>query len=61
MEILQGLSKQGDIIGVDICEVAPDYDPSGSTSFLAAQVILNLLGYVFHERSKRSAAALPAR
>ena len=44
-----------------ICEVAPDYDPSGSTSFLAAQVILNLLGYVFHERAKRSAAALPAR
>jgi agmatinase len=55
MEILQGLAKQGDIVGVDLCEVAPDYDPSGSTCFLAAQVLLNLLGYVFHERGKRGA------
>jgi agmatinase len=53
MEILQGLAKQGDIVGIDLCEVAPDYDPSGSTSFLAAQVLLNLLGYIFHERGKR--------
>ena len=55
MEILQGLAQRGDIVGIDLCEVAPDYDPSGSTSFLAAQVLLNLLGYVFHERSKRHA------
>jgi agmatinase len=53
MEILQGLAKQGDIVGIDLCEVAPDYDPSGSTSFLAAQVLLNLLGYVFLERRRR--------
>ena len=50
MEILQGLARRGDVVGIDLCEVAPDYDPSGSTSFLAAQVLLNLLGYVFHER-----------
>jgi agmatinase len=53
MEILQGLAKRGDIVGIDLCEVAPDYDPSGSTSFLAAQVLLNLLGYIFHERGLR--------
>ncbi len=51
MEILQGLARRGDVVGIDLCEVAPDYDPSGSTSFLAAQVLLNLLGYVFHERA----------
>lgn len=50
MEILQGLAQRGDIVGVDLCEVAPDYDHSGTTSFLAAQVLLNLLGYVFHAR-----------
>jgi agmatinase len=54
MEILQGLARRGDVVGMDLCEVAPDYDPSGSTSFLAAQVLLNLLGYVFHERGKRA-------
>jgi agmatinase len=56
MEILQGLAKQGDIVGIDLCEVAPDYDASGTTCFLAAQVLLNLLGYIFHERLKRAAA-----
>jgi agmatinase len=61
MEILQGLAKQGEVVGIDLCEVAPDYDPSGSTSFLAAQVLLNLLGYVFHERALRSGRAGRAR
>ena len=56
MEILQGLARQGDIVGIDLCEVAPDYDHTGSTSFLAAQVLLNLLGYVFHERARRTGA-----
>jgi agmatinase len=49
---LQGLAKQGDIVGVDLVEVAPDYDHSGITAFLAARVLLDILGYVFHERSK---------
>lgn len=51
MEIFQGLAKRGDIVGIDLVEVAPAYDPSGITGFLAAQVLLNLLGYVFAERS----------
>jgi agmatinase len=50
MELLQGISKRGRIVGVDVVEVAPAYDPAGVTSILAAQVLLNLLGYVFHER-----------
>ncbi len=53
MEILQGLVKQGDIVGIDLVEVAPAYDPSGITGFLAAQVLLNLLGYIFAERHRR--------
>lgn len=53
MEILQGLAKRGDIVGIDLVEVAPAYDPSGVTSMLAAQVLLNLLGYIFHERLQR--------
>ena len=57
MEILQGLARQGDVVGIDLVEVAPDYDHSGTTSFLAAQVLLNLLGYVFHERAQRAGAA----
>ncbi|EFL89152.1 agmatinase [Ahrensia sp. R2A130] len=50
LEFLQELSKSHTIVGIDLVEVAPDYDPSGSTPILAAQVLLNLLGFIFHER-----------
>ena len=50
MEILQGLAKKHEIVGIDLVEVAPAYDPAGVTSFLAAQVLLNFLGYIFHAR-----------
>ena len=50
LELLQGLTKQGTIIGMDLVEVAPDYDQTGSTSFLAAQILLNFLGFIFHNK-----------
>jgi agmatinase len=53
MEFLQGLCKRGDVVGIDLVEVAPAYDPSGITAMLAAQVLLNFLGYIFHEREAR--------
>ena len=53
MEILQGLVKRGDVVGIDLVEVAPAYDPAGITSILAAQVLMNFLGYIFEERSQR--------
>ena len=37
-----------DIAGADLVEVSPPYDPAGVTSILAAQVLLNFLGYCFH-------------
>ena len=50
LEFLDGLSKRGDIVGVDLVEVAPDYDHSGSTAILAAQVLMNLIGRFLHNR-----------
>ncbi len=55
LELLQDVARRNPIIGVDLVEVAPDYDPSGSTSILAAQVLLNLLGFIFHARSENDA------
>jgi agmatinase len=52
LEFLQALSKRNTIVGIDLVEVAPDYDTTGSTSTLAAQVLLNFLGFIFHERNK---------
>ncbi|HXW27108.1 MAG TPA: agmatinase [Xanthobacteraceae bacterium] len=56
MEMLQGLAARGDIVGIDLVEVSPPYDASGITGFLAAQVLLNFLGYIFEERHRRKAA-----
>ncbi len=55
LEILQGLAQRGDIVGIDLVEVAPAYDPSESTQILAAQLLLNLLGFIFHARGSRAA------
>lgn len=53
LEILQGLAKRGNVVGIDLVEVAPAYDPSESTQILAAQLLLNFLGFIFHERAGR--------
>ena len=50
LELLDGLARRGDIIGLDLVEVAPDYDPTGSTSTLAAQLLLNTIGRILHHR-----------
>ena len=52
LEILQNVARNHEVVGIDLVEVAPDYDPSGSTSILAAQLLLNFLGFIFHERQK---------
>ncbi|MEL6564028.1 MAG: agmatinase [Pseudomonadota bacterium] len=50
LEMLQAAAKRHDVAGIDLVEVAPDYDPTGSTAILAAQVLMNLLGFIFHAR-----------
>ncbi len=47
LELLAGLTRRGRIVGVDLVEVAPDYDRTGTTAILAAQLLLNLLGRIF--------------
>ena len=46
LEVLQSVSNRNQIVGIDLVEVAPDYDPSGSTAILAAQILLNFLGFI---------------
>jgi agmatinase len=50
LEMLKVVAHRHEIVGIDLVEVAPDYDPTGSTAILAAQVLMNLLGFVFHAR-----------
>lgn len=52
MELLAGLAKRGEVVGIDLVEVAPDYDHTGTTAILAAQVLLNFIGRIMHARSR---------
>jgi agmatinase len=48
--MMQAVAKRNEVVGIDLVEVAPDYDPTGSTSILAAQILLNTLGFIFHSK-----------
>ena len=50
LEVLQGASQAHQIVGIDLVEVAPDYDPTASTQILAAQLLMNFIGFIFHNR-----------
>jgi len=51
LELLAGLAKRGTVVGVDLVEVAPDYDHTGTTAILAAQLLLNFIGRILHART----------
>jgi len=53
LEMMQALAKRHAVVGIDLVEVAPDYDPTGSTAILAAQLLLNTLGFIFYARGAR--------
>tara|TARA_Y100000590_G_scaffold401646_1_gene486672 strand:+ start:1486 stop:2445 length:960 start_codon:yes stop_codon:yes gene_type:complete len=52
LELLDGIIKQGDVVGIDLVEVAPDYDLTNSTSTLAAQLLLNTIGRILYKKQK---------
>ena len=53
LEMLQIVAREHEIAGIDLVEVAPDHDTGQVTSILAAQLLLNVLGFVFHARGLR--------
>ena len=58
LELLAVLVARNPIVGIDLVEVAPDYDHTGTTAILAAQLLLNVIGRTIHHARRR---ALPAR
>lgn len=50
LELIAGLVKQGTVAGMDLVEVAPEYDHSGCTTTLAAQLLLNAIGRIMAAR-----------
>jgi agmatinase len=52
LELLAILAKRNRIVGIDLVEVAPDYDRTGTTAILAAQLLLNVIGRILHARGQ---------
>ena len=50
LELIDGIIKQGSVVGLDLVEVAPDYDLTNSTSTLAAQLLMNTIGRILHHK-----------
>ena len=50
LEFLDGLSRRGRVVGIDLVEVAPDYDHTGTTAILAAQLLMNVIGRIVSNR-----------
>ena len=53
LELIDGIIKQGSVVGLDLVEVAPDYDVTNSTSTLAAQLLMNTIGRILHHKHKK--------
>ncbi|EKN69306.1 agmatinase [Neobacillus bataviensis LMG 21833] len=49
-ELLEGIAKRGEVIGFDLVEVAPPYDPAGMTGQVGARLALDLLSFVLKEK-----------
>lgn len=49
-EIIKGIAKKGTIVGADIAEVAPQYDPSGVTVRLAALTLIQVMAEIGEQR-----------
>jgi agmatinase len=49
-KLLRGIAEKGDIVGFDLVEVNPLYDPAGSTALLASRLIIDFLGAIYRKR-----------
>lgn len=54
LEMIDALARRHDVVGMDLVEVAPAYDSGDVTQVLAAQLLLNALGRIFHHRAARA-------
>lgn len=54
VELFEAVANHNEVIGMDMVEVAPVYDdPAGTTCYLAARLVADLLGFVTKAREKK--------
>ncbi len=49
-DLIEAVVKKGNVVGFDLAEVAPAYDPCGQTSLYAAQIILDFICFYTKNR-----------
>lgn len=52
-EIFEALAKRGHVVGFDLVEVAPAYDPTQVTSLAAARLIVDFISFILKERERK--------
>ena len=54
-DVLEGIARKGEVIGFDMVEVAPQYDPTGITPRVAAMTMLGFMGHILKYKQIRKA------
>lgn len=57
-ELIEGVAKRGNVIGFDLVEVSPPYDPTGITSQVGARIVLDFISFILKEREKSGKSAV---
>jgi len=52
-EMLELIAKKGEVIGFDFVEVLPSFDTNGTTSMMAARLILDFIGFILKEKERK--------
>lgn len=51
-DVLEGITHKGEVVAFDFVEVAPQYDPTNSTTRVAAMTMLNFMGHILKRKEK---------
>lgn len=49
-ELIEGICKKVDVIGFDLVEVAPQYDPAATTTRVAAMTMINVMAQIMKNK-----------
>lgn len=51
-DVLEGITKKGEVVAFDMVEVAPQYDPTNITPRVAAMTMLSFMGHILKRKEE---------
>lgn len=52
-DVLEGITKKGEVVAFDLVEVAPQYDPANITPRVAAMTMLGFMGHILKRKEEK--------